>query len=79
MRGEEEEVVQLAVQVITTLKDIAKPISQLSFPAITVCGSGLNMNLVLEEREIFCLSNNFNYFDSYLIGRIYRQILGLWY
>ena len=35
-------------QVITTLKDIAKPISQLSFPAITVCGSGLNMNLVLE-------------------------------
>ena len=38
----------LTVQVITTLKDIAKPISQLSFPAITVCGSGFNLNLVLE-------------------------------
>ena len=38
----------LSVQVITTLKDIAKPISQLSFPAITVCGSGFNLNLVLE-------------------------------
>ena len=36
------------MQVITTLKDIAKPISQLSFPAITVCGSGFNLNLVLE-------------------------------
>ena len=33
-------------QVITTLKTNTKPISQLNFPAITICGEGNHMELV---------------------------------
>ena len=31
---------------ITTLKDAAMPVERISFPAVTICGSGLNMNAV---------------------------------
>ena len=33
-------------QVVTTLKNTAKPVTDLSFPAITICGSGLHMDRV---------------------------------
>ena len=31
---------------MTTLKNTAKPVTDLSFPAITICGSGLHMDRV---------------------------------
>ena len=33
-------------QVMTTLKTLTKPVTDLDFPAITICGSGLHMGLV---------------------------------
>ena len=41
-------------QVITTLKTVAKPVSELKFPAITICGSGQHLGLVEKV-----LTNNF--------------------
>ena len=41
-------------QVITTLKNMAKPVTGLTFPAVTVCGSGQHMQLA--ERVLY---NNF--------------------
>ena len=39
--------------VITTLKNIAKPVDEIAFPAVTICGSGLymeNIEKTLEKR-----------------------------
>ena len=39
--------------VITTLKNIAKPVDEIDFPAVTICGSGLymeNIEKTLEKR-----------------------------
>ena len=33
-------------QIITTLKNAAKQVSELDFPAVTICAGGLNMNAV---------------------------------
>ena len=35
--------------VTTTLKDAAKPVTSLSFPAVTICTSGLDMEAVKEQ------------------------------
>ena len=36
----------VSTQVVTTLKNTAKPVTDLPFPAITICGSGLHMGNV---------------------------------
>ena len=41
-------------QVITNLKNKAKPVTELDFPAVTICGSGQHMGIV--EKVMF---NNF--------------------
>ena len=33
-------------QVIMTVKTVAKPVSELEFPAVTICGSGRHMDIV---------------------------------
>ena len=33
-------------QVVTTLKNTAKPVTEVPFPAVTICSSGLNMDAV---------------------------------
>lgn len=37
-------------QVMTTLKDTSKPVADVPFPALTICGSGVHMNNV--ERKL---------------------------
>ena len=41
-------------QVITTLKTVARPVSELQFPAITICGPGQHLGMVEKV-----LTNNF--------------------
>ena len=38
------------LQVVTTLKDTSKPVADVPFPALTICGSGVHMNNV--ERKL---------------------------
>ena len=37
-------------QVVTTLKNTAKPVTEVQFPAVTICGSGFHMSNV--EKKI---------------------------
>ena len=37
------------MQVVTTLKNTAKPVTEVPFPAVTICGSGLHMSTVEEK------------------------------
>ena len=46
-------------QVVTTLKTVAKPVTDLEFPAITICGAGQHMSNV--ERALY---KNFNEWDQ---------------
>ena len=46
-------------QVVTTLKTVAKPVTDLEFPAVTICGAGQHMSNV--ERALY---NNFNEWDQ---------------
>ena len=36
-------------QVVTTLKNTAKPVTEVPFPAVTICGSGFHMNNVEKQ------------------------------
>ena len=49
-------------QVITTLKDIAKPIKGMDFPAVTICANGLHVDLVekvlFKKFEVWKVQNN---------------------
>ena len=38
-----------AEQVVTTLKNTAKPVTEVQFPAVTICGSGFHMNNVAKK------------------------------
>ena len=46
-------------QVITTLKTTSKPVTDLEFPSVTICGNGLHMDLV--EKVLY---DNFNNWKS---------------
>ena len=36
-------------QVVTVLKDTSKPVTDVAFPALSICGSGLHMNNVQKK------------------------------
>ena len=58
-------------QVVTTLKTVAKPVTDLEFPAITICGSGQHMSNV--ERALY---NSFREWDQGRSELAREKILG---